>query len=170
MFSSTTEAYMWIYGVHPGTLTSEREQDVADPAVGHFLGDGPMVVSGNYTTDNITGEVLEDTRVFAQNDVNVTYREYIQSLHGGTAWGGTGYEDDIFDRTYFKLREISITYTFPRSLLQSWGPIQTASVSFIGQNVFLWAKEFKYSDPDGGSENLADPSSRYLGANIKLSF
>ncbi|MCB0496855.1 MAG: SusC/RagA family TonB-linked outer membrane protein [Cyclobacteriaceae bacterium] len=170
MFSSTTEAYMWIYGVHPGTLTSARAEDVADPAVGHYVGEGAMVVSGNYTTDNITGEVLEDTRVFAANDVNVTYKTYIQSLHGGTAWGGTGYEDDILDRTFFKLREISVTYNFPKRLLQSWGPIQTASVSFIGQNVFLWAKEFKYSDPDGGSENLADPSSRYIGANIKLSF
>ena len=50
------------------------------------------------------------------------------------------------------------------------GPVKNASISFIGQNVFLWSKEFKYSDPDGGSDNFADPSSRYLGTSIKLSF
>ena len=44
------------------------------------------------------------------------------------------------------------------------------SVSFVGQNVFMSAKDFKYSDPDGGTENLSDPSSRYLGFNVKLSF
>ena len=44
------------------------------------------------------------------------------------------------------------------------------SVSLIGQNVLLWAKDFKYSGPDGGSENFSDPSQRYMGFNIKLTF
>jgi len=48
--------------------------------------------------------------------------------------------------------------------------IKGASVSFIGQNVLFWAKDFKYSDPDGGTEDFSDPSVRYLGGNIKLSF
>lgn len=170
MFSSTTEAYMWLQGVHPGTLTPERALDVATPGSKNYLGSGVMVVSGNYTTNSSTGEVIEDTRVFAPNDVYVTYKDYIRSLHGGTAWGGTGYEADILDRTFFKLRELSLTYTVPSSILDNWGPVKSASISFIGQNVFLWAKEFKYSDPDAGSENFADPSSRYIGANIKLSF
>lgn len=170
MASSTTEAYMWLQGVHPGTLTPERALDVATPGSTNYVADGVMVVSGNYVTDRNSGEVIEDTRVFAPNDVPRTYRDYIRSIHGGTAWGGTGREEDIFDRTFFKLRELSITYSVPSNILDNWGPVKNASVSFIGQNVFLWAKEFEYSDPDGGSDNFADPSSRYLGFNIKLSF
>lgn len=170
MMSSTTEAYMWIQGVHPETVTPERALDVATPGSKNYLGSGVMVVSGNYTTDSNTGEVLEDTRVFAANDVYVTYKDYIRSLHGGTAWGGTGYEEDILDRTFFKLREVSLTYTFPKQILANMGPVKGASISLVGQNVLFWAKEFRYSDPDGGSENFADPSSRYLGANIKVSF
>ncbi|WP_166961537.1 SusC/RagA family TonB-linked outer membrane protein [Yeosuana marina] len=170
MSSSTTEAYMWLQGVHPGTLTPERALDVATPGSTNYLADGVMVVSGDYTTDRNTGEVIEDTRVFAPNDVPRTYRDYIRSIHGGTAWGGTGREEDIFDRTFFKLRELSITYTVPKNILSKWGPVKNASISFIGQNVLLWSKEFKYSDPDGGSDNFADPSSRYLGTSIKLSF
>ena len=50
------------------------------------------------------------------------------------------------------------------------GPVKGASISFVGQNVLFWAKDFKYSDPDGGNENFSDPSVRYLGGNIKLSF
>ncbi|WP_428741697.1 SusC/RagA family TonB-linked outer membrane protein [Tenacibaculum sp.] len=170
MSSSTTEAYMWLQGVHPGTLTPERALDVATPGSKNYLGTGVQVVSGNYVTDSNTGEVIEDTRVFAPNDTYVTYKDYIRTLHGGTAWGGTGTQEDIFDRTFFKLRELSITYTVPKNILSKWGPVKNASISFIGQNVFLWSKDFTYTDPDGGSDNFADPSSRYIGTNIKLSF
>ncbi|MCB0472506.1 MAG: hypothetical protein KDC56_05555, partial [Flavobacteriaceae bacterium] len=69
-----------------------------------------------------------------------------------------------------KLRELSLTYTVPTKILEKWGPVKGASISFVGQNVLFWAKDFKYSDPDGGNENFSDPSSRYLGGNIKLSF
>ena len=31
-------------------------------------------------------------------------------------------------------------------------------------------EDLKYSDPDGGSENFADPSLRYIGVNLKLVF
>ena len=49
--------------------------------------------------------------------------------------------------------------------------MKKASVSFIGQNLFLWAKEYKYADPDkGGTEYLNAPSQRYVGLNIKATF
>jgi hypothetical protein len=44
------------------------------------------------------------------------------------------------------------------------------SVSLIGQNLIYWAKDFKYSDIDGGTENFADPSLRYIGFDVKLDF
>jgi len=58
---------------------------------------------------------------------------------------------------------------------------KSASVSFVGQNILLWAKDFVYSDPDGGENSLygtnaggasdfQDPSVRYVGFNVKLTF
>jgi len=44
------------------------------------------------------------------------------------------------------------------------------SVSAIGQNLIYWAKQFKYSDIDGGTENFADPSLRYIGVNVRVGF
>ena len=67
-----------------------------------------------------------------------------------------------------KLRELSLSYQLPQRLVKGWA--KSATVSFVGQNLFLWAKDFKYSDPDGGSENFADPSVRYLGFNVRLTF
>jgi hypothetical protein len=89
-------------------------------------------------------------------------------LHNSSAWGGNGSPADTYSKTFFKLREISLTYTVPQKYLRGWA--KAASVSFVGQNVLLWAKQFKYSDPDGGREDFSDPSVRYLGGNIKFTF
>ena len=52
---------------------------------------------------------------------------------------------------------------------------KSASLSFIGQNLLMWTKGFKYSDPDSidlstGEENLSSPSLRLIGYNLKLNF
>ena len=44
------------------------------------------------------------------------------------------------------------------------------SISAVGQNILLWSKQFKYSDPDGGYDNFSDPSIRYVGFNVKVGF
>ena len=90
-------------------------------------------------------------------------------MHKGTAWGGSPSPADLYDATFFKIREISLTYSLPKSMLSIIN-MNTVSISAIGQNVFLWAKQFKYSDPDGGSENFSDPSQRYVGFNVKVGF
>ena len=48
--------------------------------------------------------------------------------------------------------------------------MKQASVSLIGQNLLLWTKEYKFTDPDRASDNLASPSVRYMGINIKVTF
>jgi len=45
-----------------------------------------------------------------------------------------------------------------------------ASIGVTGQNLFLWTKEYKFSDPDVGKEDLNSPSMRYVGFNINLTF
>jgi hypothetical protein len=125
------------------------------------------VISGTVTYDNV-GNITSDTRVYAPNDVYTTYSRYAIDLHNSSAWGGNGSPADTYSKTFFKLREMSLTYTLPTALLH--GVAKAASVSFVGQNLLLWAKDFKYSDPDGGVEDFADPAVRYLGFNIKLTF
>jgi hypothetical protein len=53
--------------------------------------------------------------------------------------------------------------------------MKSASIGFTGQNLFLWAKEYKYADPDkggdsSGTESLNSPSQRYMGFNLKVNF
>jgi len=168
LMNTRTESYMWQTGGHPDSLTEERALDVATPGSTNYLGDGVKIVSGTVTYDSY-GNILTDTRVFAINDIKTTYKQAMIDLHGSSAWGGNGTRPDTYEKTFLKLREISLTYTIPNTLLKNLAA-KSASVSFVGQNVFLWAKDFKYSDPDAGQEDFSDPSVRYLGGNIKLTF
>ena len=160
MMSTRTESYMWQNGVHPKTATDAR--------LNPYIAPGVKIVSGSATFDQF-GNITGDDRVFAPNDIATTYQDYINRIHGSSAWGGNGTRADIYSRTYFKFRELSLTYNIPQSLLAKC-KIKGASVAFVGQNIMLWSKDFKYSDPDGGFEDFADPSVRYLGGNIKLTF
>lgn len=165
---TTTEMYMWIAGSHPNSLVPERLSDATQPGTKNYIGKGVKVISGSATYDTY-GNIKTDDRKYAPNDIPVTYKSYIAGLHKGTAWGGAASPVDVYSTTFFKIREMSFTYFFPQSIyskIKSKG----ISISAVGQNVFLWAKQFKYSDPDGGTENFSDPSLRYLGFNIKVDF
>ena len=164
---TTTEMYMWRAGSHPKSVTDERFKD-ATTGGNNYIGKGVKVVSGSATYDTY-GNITSDTRVFAPNDIATTYETYINALHKGTAWGGAASPADVYSTTFLKIREMSLTYTLPKSICEK---IYTKGValSAVGQNLFLWSKQFKYSDPDGGYENFSDPSIRYVGFNVKVSF
>lgn len=171
LMSTRTESYMWQSGVHPNSVTPERELDVKDPGSENYIGEGVQVVSGEVTYDP-NGNILTDTREYAPNEVASTYKQAAQDLHNTSAWGGSANPNDVYARTFLKLRELSLTYTIPDQFLDNLGGgfIKNASIGFVGQNVLFWSKDWKYSDPDGGNEDFADPSVRYLGGNIKLTF
>lgn len=165
---STTEMYMWRSGNHPNSLTEARYLDATNPGTKNFLGDGVKVISGSIVYD-ANYHVVSDTRQFAPNDVKTTYKSYIEALHKGTAWGGSPSSADLFSTTFIKLREVALTYNLPLNWAEKIHS-KNLSVSLIGQNLIYWAKDFKYSDIDGGTENFIDPSMRFIGLNLKLDF
>ncbi len=167
IMNTRTESYLWQSGNHPESLTPERAADVATPGSKNFLGNGVKVVSGTVTYDAF-GKILTDTREFVKNDINTTYKQYVIDLHNSSAWGGNGSPTDTYSKSYLKLREIAVSYTLPAAYMKN--VVKGATISLIGQNVFLWAKDFKYSDPDGGVEDFSDPSVRYVGAKLNLTF
>ncbi|MDD2552356.1 MAG: SusC/RagA family TonB-linked outer membrane protein [Dysgonamonadaceae bacterium] len=165
---TTTEMYMWRAGSHPNSVVPERFLDANNPGSKNYIGEGVKVVSGEVSFDTY-GNIVSDTRTYAPNDVPTTYQTYVNSLHKGTAWGGSPSTLDTYSTTFFKIREISLTYNLPTQITEKFNA-NAASISAVGQNLFLWAKQFKYSDPDGGFENFSDPSIRYLGLNLKVVF
>lgn len=83
---------------------------------------------------------------------------------------------------FWKIREISLRYDFPSSLLSQTKFIKGASVSVQGRNLFIWVpKTNLYTDPEysiNGTDSNAigftsiglTPPARYIGGTLSLTF
>ena len=84
----------------------------------------------------------------------------------------------IYDASYVKLREVSISYRFPTKLLEKI-KIQDLKFSIVGTNLWIIDKNLPDADPESGlgSGNLSSgysvgslPTTRNIGCNLTLKF
>ena len=163
---SVIDQALWMTGAHRDSDTQWRYDEVVNGKM-NYIGQGVKVVSGSVEYDS-QGHILSDTRVFAPNDREVSYETYMKLYHGaGNVWDAK--DQHILDQTFIKLREVSLSYDIPKTFCSKIG-LKGASIAFVGNNLLMWTKEFKFSDPDVASENLNSPSIRMLGCNIKVNF
>jgi TonB-linked SusC/RagA family outer membrane protein len=82
---------------------------------------------------------------------------------------------------FWKLRQLSLSYTFPGKMLGNNKVIKNLTVSAQGRNLFLWLPKTNiYTDPEYsdagqasngiGLTNLQAPPSRYFGGTISFTF
>ncbi|WP_426790226.1 SusC/RagA family TonB-linked outer membrane protein [Sphingobacterium sp. WOUb80] len=159
MSYSNMNARLWQTGAHPDSDNSYRYEEVVNGNK-TYVAPGVKVVSGSVKYDNY-GRVAEDTRVFEKNDKVVSYESYWKTAYSG--------RQNYWDETFVKLRELSINYSVPATVAQKF-KAKRASVGVTGQNLLLWTKTYKFSDPDRGQEDLSSPSMRYIGFNLNLTF
>lgn len=159
-----TEQALWNTGAHPDSDTPERYEEVMNGNI-TFIAPGVKVVSGEVKYD-VDGTVLSDTRQFAPNDVAVSYQSFITKYHSNSYWGEP---HNYKNTTFLKLRELSLTYDFPQRICERVR-LKGASLSFIGQNLLMWTKDFRFADPDVHADDLSSPSQRFLGFNFKFNF
>lgn len=84
----------------------------------------------------------------------------------------------IYDASYVKLREVTITYKLPISLFGGSQFIKGATLSVVGRNLWIISKNLPYADPEDGitSGNITGfqsgvyPSVREIGGSLKFSF
>ncbi len=155
---SNMVSYMWSSGTHRDSDNNWRYDEVVNGKKS-YVANGVKVVSGT-TTRDVYGNILTDTRVFDPNTTAVSYETYVRNSQG---------TQNFFKQTFFKLRELSLSYSVPAKIAKNIG-MKNASIGFIGQNMLLWTKDWKYSDPDVGGDNLNSPSVRYMGFNVKATF
>lgn len=159
-----TDQVMWNSGSHIKSDNQWRYDEVVNNNIS-YVGPGVKVVSGTIERDEY-GQVISDNRVYAPNDKTVSYENYIRHYSNDYY---AGKPQSYYKRTYFKLREIALNYTVPNNLTKKIG-MNDLTIGVTGNNLLLWTKEFDYSDPDKGSDNLNSPSMRYVGFNLKTSF
>ena len=151
---------MWDTGSHPDADNKYRYEEVVNKHQ-TYIGEGVKVASGTASYDNY-GRIIKDNRVFVKNDQIVSYETYSRQYKGGSKSG-------ILDPTFIKLRELALEYSLPAKLTHKV-KASTASIALTAQNVFMWRKQFRFADPDKGTDNLNSPTNRYIGGNIKLTF
>ncbi|MFT4203497.1 MAG: SusC/RagA family TonB-linked outer membrane protein [Chitinophagaceae bacterium] len=87
----------------------------------------------------------------------------------------------VTNGAYIKVRQLSVAYSVPQSLLRKTSFIKAATVSVQGRNLFIFTpKDNVYTDPEysaAGSDSNAigltgydSPPQRYYGATISLTF
>jgi len=163
---SVMDQALWMTGAHRDSDTFWRYDEVVNGNKS-YIGEGVKVVSGSVEYDS-QGHIISDTRVFAPNDKAVSYEGYMKLYNGaGNVWDAK--HQHILKQTFIKLRELSLNYNIPQNVCNKIG-MKGASVAFVGNNLFMLTKDFKFSDPDKATENLNSPSLRMLGCNIKINF
>lgn len=107
---------------------------------------------------------------------------YLNTFTWGS-WPGSGststYEAAVFDNNFIKMRELSLSYSFPVKL-RSKLDMQNLTVSLYGRNLFYFYKSLPDLDPEGGvgtnwvqqaiSVGSGTAATRSYGASIRLSF
>jgi len=105
------------------------------------------------------------------------YTGYFYNYYGN-GFNRDNIEAATYDATYFKLRELSISYDVPEKVFKSLG-LKQARISLIGRNLLLFSK-VPSIDPEtfsirngvfvNGFESTSIPSQRSIGVNVNLKF
>lgn len=85
-------------------------------------------------------------------------------------------EHYVYSATNIRLRELSLGYSLPTSLMDKLGPLKTAKISLVGRNLFFFKNDAPF-DPDvsmstgtglQGVHVFGLPSTRSLGFNLSI--
>ncbi|SEN65358.1 TonB-linked outer membrane protein, SusC/RagA family [bacterium A37T11] len=132
----------------------------------------PFVVP-NSVVDNGDGTYSSNsTPIYLSNTGTQNYFDKTGSGNGGLAY--------LTDRTYAKLRNITLTYNLPKKWVNSTY-LSNIAVSAFVNNAFIWtASDNYYIDPEGSTEGrdldgmfgelYINPSTRIYGLNVSLKF
>jgi hypothetical protein len=147
---SVTNAEFASLGLHKNTLAGRE---------GGYVGQG----------------VTEDGKV---NTTVVDAQTYWQAISGESGEGVDNIEEEyVYDASFIKLRNVSLSYTLPQSLLKK-SFIKGLSFSLVGRNLAVLLKHTPNIDPESnltssveqGVEYNPYPPIRQLGFNINVKF
>jgi TonB-linked SusC/RagA family outer membrane protein len=166
VFSATVD---WRQGgvIYSGTAAILRSSGIAKETLEHR--------GETFTDKGVNENISGETTTYTENTTPVkNMQEYWQHT---SAVSNT--EGNVYDASYMKLREISLTYTLPDRYLPS-DYIKGLTIGIEGRNLWNIVDNVPHVDPElnffgpseisGGVEFNSVPMSRSFGVNIKLNF
>ena len=136
-----------------------------------------------WTVDNrekmVVDGVVKDGDNYVVNTKETTGEKYWQTI-SGRAGGNLGIsEENLYDATNVRLRNVSIAYSLPKRLLSGQNIFQSVKVGFSCTNVFMIYSKMRGLDPESifatstnaiGFEYGAAPTSRAYVFNVSFGF
>lgn len=149
-----------------GAMGIARAQD--ELGIKSYVGPGVVISNGaTIKYDAVTGAITNyDELQFAANTTPTFLQDYISRYYAAE-------EANLMSRSYAKLREVTISYNLPKSVLTRTF-LKSATVSLVGRNLLYFAEKSdmdidQFTAPDGYA-SLQSPSLRRYGVNINLTF
>jgi len=166
------------FGGYAGVAQFTDEGDMRENGV--IVGRNVVSESGAVVAAYENGIIVRDADGFpvgsgVENDIAIPAQTYFMDF-----WGNQ--EASIIDGSFVKLRELSVGYDLPQSLLRRAGFLRGARIAFVGRNLALLYTHKSNNiniDPETGFgtgnagmglEQYQIPSSRSLGFRVNLSF
>ena len=132
------------------------------------------------TTDDV-GMIMEGYNIDDEGDND---RVIHPTFYYGVTYAGWSHFNrarslSVFENSWVKMRELSLSYNFPKSMLVKTKVIQNLSLSLVGRNLFyIYTTLPDHLNPEaingtGNGQGLqwsAFPSMRTIGFNIKAGF
>ena len=145
--------------------SSEEARKAANASEGEWDPTGGFVGKGVMNIGTATDPI------WAPNTVKVNPESYWKDVANNTP------EPFVYDASFIKLREFSLSYNLPSRLLDKT-PLQAVSLSVYGRNLFTLYKNVFNIDPESnytsgngqGLEYGTLPSRRTFGASINIKF
>lgn len=166
VMGSTTIEKMWWGGKHPNSTEFRDAEYAAGKPV--YVPTGVVVTGGEFSRD-VNGNVTKDTRTYKPNTTAVDWQTWSQQYpyRGAVTEGENKKFANVFDRSFFKLRRLSVGYDLSK-FVKGGGTIKGLEATVFGYNLLMW-KKMPILDPDYGNDSdLQDPSSRFLGFSLNL--
>nr|WP_294793081.1 SusC/RagA family TonB-linked outer membrane protein [uncultured Mucilaginibacter sp.] len=148
-----------------------------------FVGNDPVTTYNDRNPFIIPNSVVATTV-----GTTTTYTENTFPIEGGhladyyyqTNNKGYVYQNLILDRTYFKVREVTLSYTLPKFISNKLGA-SNAKISLYGRNLLTWLPASnQVVDPEVSNlgsdlqsefgEFRTSPPLKYYGASLKVTF
>lgn len=152
------------YGLSSG-LYAETDyiNDLGNPVRDPLIPNSPE--SGGLINPGVLADGTPNTRRVAGND----YRAFGYARNPNSAF--------VYDASFVKLRELSLTYNLPRTLIENTF-IGGASLSFVGSNLWILHKNLPHADPEAGQsagniqgwQSGVMPVTRNFGLTLNVQF
>ncbi len=146
----------------------------------NFVGNGIETAYNDRNPFIIPNSVVENgDGTFSENTTPISLEE-ITNFWGNTTNNPGVEKDHIIDKTFIRLRDVSLYYNLNNNFVKKLG-LTKFSIGAYGRNLFLWTpKDNPYIDPETtsfGNDLLSEfgefgsnPSQRNYGGTIKVSF